>query len=156
MRTWNFDTVKAYLDKRCVYYQILEHAPVRTITEVRETLHMPYTSMAKTLVMTEEYGRLVAVVLPGSKKLNYGALARTLKTKRTSLRFADADKLKEAGLIAGAISPFSGTFTQIVIDVVLLSETTLYCGSGDHNKTINISPSEFMRVTTAVAANIGV
>lgn len=156
MQTWNFATVAQRLEDKGILFNRLTHTPLFTMEDVKKILNVPEQSMAKTLVIASEGGSLVAAVLPGSKKLHYAALAKVLGIKRRVLRIADTSQLQNSGLVVGAISPFAGAFTRVVVDPSLLTQTVIYCGSGDYDKTIAASPKDLVSATSATVAEISV
>ncbi len=149
MEKWSFKKIKSDLEKKEVRFEHITHQPLKTMVDVVNALDVEEEKMAKTVVLNV-YGDLVAVLLPGAKRLNYTVIARVLGVNRNDIKFATPKDLASAGLSIGSISPFSDVFKDMLIDEILLTQDYMYCGSGDEDKTLKISPSNFLEVISPI------
>lgn len=134
--------------------KVLEHEPVITIDDVIYVLKIPIDEMAKTLLLSHKEIGLIALVLSGTNRVDYAKVARILHVPRKTVQMANRDTLKNLGLSPGDMCPFHEFFQKIIVDITLLKQLTVYCGSGDPRKTIIIDPKDIVKVTGATVADI--
>lgn len=134
--------------------EILEHEPVITIDDVAHTLKIPVDQMAKTILLSNKEIGLIAVVLPGMRRIDYGKVAKILDVSRNSVTLTDRHMLKNFDLNPGDMCPFYEFFSRVIVDTALLDQSTVYCGSGNPQKTIVMNPKDMVQVTHATIADV--
>lgn len=134
--------------------KVMEHDPVVTMADVVQTLDIPSSAMAKTILFSQVKIGLIAVVLPGMSRIDYAKVASTLSVSRNSLKIATPETLAETGLKVGEVCPFHEFIQKVIVDVALLIPPLVYCGSGDQRKTIVIDPKEMVKATSATMASV--
>ncbi len=92
----------------------LVHTPnVKTIDDLARFFQLPHSHFLKT-VMYEADGGLVAAVIRGDLDVNEAKLAKT--TKATNLALAGDEKLRQAGVVPGFLSPVGMNGVRVVVD----------------------------------------
>jgi prolyl-tRNA synthetase len=84
-----------------------------TIEELEASLEQPRDAFLKTLLLRDQAGRVVAVVLPGDRDVNEAKLRKTLMTGE--VRFANDADFAAAGAVPGFIGPV-GLKARLLVD----------------------------------------
>lgn len=134
--------------------KVLEHESVITIDDVVRVLQIPTDRMAKTILFFNKQIGLIAVVLAGMSRVDYAKVAKILQVSRKSITLADQGILDNLGLSPGDMCPFYEFFSKVIVDTTLLDQQTVFCGSGDPQKTIVINPKDMVRAICATIADI--
>jgi Ala-tRNA(Pro) deacylase len=135
-------TLKHYLDDHHAQYDTVRHP--RSVTSMRtaEQAHVPGDNLAKSVVLKDRQGFVVAV-LPATHRLDIDSLDRRLhrsldlanETELASL-FRDCD--------IGAV-PAVGTAygVETVLDDSLTQPADVYFEAGDHEALVHMSSEQF-------------
>jgi Cys-tRNA(Pro)/Cys-tRNA(Cys) deacylase len=109
----------------------------------------------KTLVIAVPDGLAVAI-LPASSKLSLKAAAAALDV--TTARMAEpAAAQRVTGYVVGAVSPFGQrSALPTVVDSGALAWDRVYCSAGRRGWDVGVAPSDLIRLTEAVTAQIQV
>jgi len=67
--------LREYLDSHSVRYFVVSHSPAYTAQEIAAAAHVPGRELAKT-VMVKIRGRIVMVVLPASRQIDFVLLQK--------------------------------------------------------------------------------
>ncbi|NNF97642.1 MAG: aminoacyl-tRNA deacylase, partial [Halobacteria archaeon] len=73
-------TLQEYLDKSGIDYDILPHAHTETSLDTAQTTHIPPQQVAKSVILEDEDGYLMAVI-PASHHIELGQLSRQLERR---------------------------------------------------------------------------
>ena len=134
--------------------KVMEHNPVITIGDVVRTLDIPADAMAKTILLSQKDIGLIVAILPGMNRVDIAKIATIFGIPKKTVKFAGPKIIKNLGLNPGDICPFHDFFQKTVVDVVLLHQQTVYCGSGNPKKTIVIDPREMAEAIGATISDI--
>lgn len=134
--------------------KVLEHEPVITIADVVRVLQIPTNQMAKTILLFNKNIGLIAVILAGMSRVDYIKVVEILQVPRKSVSQANQEMLEKLDLSPGDIYPFCEFFSKVIVDTTLLEQQTIFCGSGEPQKTIAISPKDMVKATHAIIADI--
>ena len=134
--------------------KVIEHEPVITINDVVHVLQIPTNQMAKTILFFNKDIGLIAIVLAGMSRVDYAKVVKILHVSRKSITLANQEILKNLHLSPGDMCPFYGFFSKVIVDTSLLDQQTVFCGSGDPQKTIVIDPKDMVKATHATIADI--
>ena len=85
----------------------------QSIESLEASLHQPRDAFLKTLLLRDQSGKVVAVVLPGDRDVNEAKLRKTLATGE--VKFANDSDFAAAGAVPGYIGPV-GLRTRVLID----------------------------------------
>ena len=126
------------MKKQKVAYEIFEHEPVFTNPAMAEALNVSEAQTVKSLVLSTREGRMIVLVLPGDKKVNWKQAAAGAGTKKVS--FAKPEAVSEAvGCEVGCVPPFGHLTTlDIYMDPDLTKKNFVYFNPGVHDKSLKI------------------
>jgi Ala-tRNA(Pro) deacylase len=135
-------SVESFLKEHHVDYELVHHP--RTVTSMRtaEVAHVPGTQLAKSVLLEDETGYLMAVI-PSTHRIDLGKLHHQLG-RRIGLAlerdvtelFPDCDP--------GAIPAVGAAYrVETIIDDTLLVQPDVYFEAGDHEELVHMSGAEF-------------
>jgi len=138
-------TLQEYLDKSGIQYDVLPHAHTETSIDTAQTTHIPPEQIAKSVILEDEDGYLMAVI-PASHHIELGQLSRQLERR---LGLATEDEL--AGLFndcdLGAIPPIGEAYhMEVVMDDSLEKCPDVYFEAGDHTDLIHVRGPAFLQL----------
>lgn len=143
-------SLKDFLDNHGITYEVLQHPRSLTAMETAACAHVPGDRLAKSVLLEDENGYLMAV-LPSTHRIDLGALRRRM---RSYLGLAVEDELRVVfgDCERGAI-PVVGTAygVRTIIDDVLLEQPDVYFEAGDHEALIHVSNAQFNAIMTGAA-----
>lgn len=132
-----------YLQRQAIEYEILSHAHSRSSAETARAAHVPPHRLAKSVVLEDDEGCLMAVV-PADARVNIGALARMLG--RAALHLSDERRLCELfpDCERGAVPAVGMAWgMDTVVDDSLEDNPELYIEAGDHDRLLRLSREQF-------------
>jgi Ala-tRNA(Pro) deacylase len=123
-------------------YEVVRHPRTFSSMETAEAAHVPGDRVAKSVVVENDTGYMIAVI-PATHRLLFGALR-----ERFGTGFGLATEAEIAALFAdcekGAIPPFGEAYgLRVLVDQDLLDEDELYCESGDHSELLHLRGRDF-------------
>ncbi|MHB1009033.1 MAG: Cys-tRNA(Pro) deacylase [Propionibacteriaceae bacterium] len=126
--------------------------------ETVAVLGVPPTRVFKTLIASvtgSARPELVVGVVPVSGHLDLKSLAATVGAKRADM--ADpAVAQRSSGYVVGGISPFGQrTRLRTVVDASAMMYETVLVSGGRRGLQVELDPSDLVRLTDAVVAEIG-
>ena len=132
------DNIIALLKDQKITYEIFEHEPVYTNPAMAEALNVSEAETVKSLVLSTKEGKMIVLVLPGNKKVNWKQAAAGAGTKKVS--FAKPEAVSEAvGCEVGCVPPFGHLTTlDIYMDPDLTKKNFVYFNPGVHDKSFKI------------------
>jgi Cys-tRNA(Pro) deacylase len=132
-------------------YRYEEHGGTRV--SARE-LGMDEHSVIKTLVMQDEHGEPLLVLMHGDKQVSTKALARTLGVKNVS-PCAPPVAERHTGYRVGGTSPF-GTKKplRIFMEEGIASLSRILINAGSRGLLAEMSPAELIRVLKPIAVKV--
>jgi Ala-tRNA(Pro) deacylase len=148
-------SIVEYLDAEGVAHELLEHDPTMSAAEEARATGEPANKVAKTIVLEDRGGYVLAVV-PGDERLDIHKLRELLGATK-SLRLATEAEMADLfpSFEVGAVPPFGPTSPKLeVVDRRLLDEDRVLCAAGDHRHSVVLDPSEIVRITGAVPADV--
>lgn len=134
--------VQQYMVQHGVSYDVVTHPHSRSSMETAELAHVPGNRLAKSVVLEDEEGFVMAV-LPSTCHVRLGILSKELKRK---LRLAAEKELP--GVFTdcelGAVPPLGPAYGMAtVIDDSVAEEAEIYFEAGDHERLIHMQRDEF-------------
>lgn len=135
--------LSSYLDAHGAHYEVCLHAHSRSSHETARTAHIPSHQLAKSVIVEDDAGCVVAVV-PANRNVLLGRLARQLDRKhlrlsdeaRVSALFADCDP--------GAVPALGMAWgIETVVDDELDAKPVVYLEAGDHECLLRLAHDEF-------------
>jgi len=146
--------VQQELAARGVDYEVVRHDPSPTAVAEAHSCGVPLRRVVKTVAL-HSGGRLVAVALPASERIN-------IQRVRQLLGDPDAELATEAeiahelrALEPGALPPFGAPAPPLVlVDRRVLSSKWVLAGGGDHRHSLRVSPLDIVRLSHARVVDI--
>lgn len=137
------------LKKQRIEYEVIEHEPVFTNPAMAEALGVSESQTVKSLVLTTKENKAVVFVMPGDKKIDWKAAAKTASTKKVG--FAKPDEVKDmVGCEVGCVPPFGHmTNLPIYLDGELMHQPVVYFNPGVHHKSFKVSPRDLKKLCSA-------
>ena len=138
-------TLQEYLDKSGIEYDVLPHTHTETSLDTAQTTHIPPGQVAKSVILEDEDGYLMAVI-PASHHIELGQLSRQLERR---LGLATEDEL--AGLFSdcdlGAIPPIGEAYhMEVVLEDILGKCPDIYFEAGDHTDLVHVRGPAFLQL----------
>ena len=138
-------TLKEYLDDNGLDYEVIEHPYAGTSLDVAKQAHVPADRLAKSVVLEDEGGYVIAVC-PASKKIQLGSLYHQINRR---LHMADEYELADliGDCVLGAVPPLGESYgADVVVDESLLDAPDVYIEAGDHEELIHLDADNFQRL----------
>jgi len=138
--------VSAYLDKKHIHYQLLEHAPSHNALSSAISSNIPAAQLVKGVMLEDSEGKKLMAILPASHKVSLIILNEILNRHFHLMKeaaiyelFADCDH--------GAVPPLAEAYNiDRVYDHYLLQQPQLYLEAGDHRSLIKLEQNEFRQL----------
>jgi len=126
------------LQKKRIDYEIFEHEPVYTNPTMAAALNVSESETVKSLVLLTKEKKMVVLVMPGDKKVEWKKAAAGIGTKKVSFAKPEA-VLEKVGCEVGCVPPF-GQLTELPIfmDPDLIKKEHIYFNPGVHDKSFKI------------------
>ena len=126
------------LEENKIAYDVVAHEPVYTNPAMAAALNVTEAETVKSLVLKTKEGKLIVLVLPGNKKVDWKQAAAGAKTKKVS--FAKPDEVSQmVGCEVGCVPPFGHLTTlPIYMDPDLTKKNVVYFNPGVHHKSFKI------------------
>ena len=136
-------TLAQYLQQSGARFDVCAHAHSRTSAETARLAHVPERLLAKSVLLEDDDGCVMAVV-PADSRVRLSALARLLG--RARLRLSDEATVR--GLFRdcdpGAVPPFGMAYgVEVAVDDELARSPDVYVESGDHEQLLHMSRGQF-------------
>ena len=131
-----------------VKYEIMEHEPVFTSEQAAKVRNESINSGAKSLLLRINK-KFVLAVLPGGRRLSSKKIKDTFQVKE--LRFATPQEVRDImGCEIGACYPFGKIFgVETIVDESLSKNKIISFNPGVHDKTIKLSPKDYLSIADA-------
>lgn len=153
-----FERVLALLDAADAPYRLIEHEPEGRSERISLIRGNRPEQAAKAMVLDLRGGgggrRHVLAILPGSRKLDFAAVAAQYGARKCG--FASPETAQAiTGCIMGAVPPFALHDTlSVVVDEALLSNQTLFFNAGRLDRSMELDTAEWLRVVAPKIATI--
>lgn len=138
-----------YLEEHDTPFDIRAHRHSASSAETARTANIPRNQLAKSVIVEDENGCLMAVV-PGDKTVALRELESLLG--RGKLHLSDESRISGLfeGCDPGAVPPFGMLWgVETVVDDELESCGTVYAEAGDHEHVLCLSHQQFHELMKA-------
>lgn len=130
-----------------IHYDVIQHPSTTDSMHTAEAAHIPGNQLAKSVILQDESGFLMAVV-PATHRVEFGALRRQLDR-----RLGLATEQELAGLFTdcqpGAIPPLGTSYgMETVLDESLAECEDIYFEAGDHLNVVHVAGKDFLMLLT--------
>jgi Ala-tRNA(Pro) deacylase len=134
--------VSDYLAEQDADYEIVSHPHSSTSMESAQLAHVPGDRIAKSVVLEDDRGYLLAV-LPASCKVDLGELHRQTNRNLGLATEYELDALFE-DCEPGAVPPFGNVYEMdTIVDETLVEQSDIYFEAGDHECLVHVSAETF-------------
>jgi Ala-tRNA(Pro) deacylase len=135
------------LKKNNIAYDVVEHEPVYTNPAMAEALGVSEAETVKSLVMLTKEKKMVVLVMPGDKKVDWKKAAAGIGTKKVSFAKPEA-VLEKVGCEVGCVPPFGQLKPlPIYMDADLTKQEFVYFNPGKHDKSFKIKSWDLKKVS---------
>jgi Ala-tRNA(Pro) deacylase len=153
-----FDRLVALLSATKAKFRVIEHEPEGRSEAISTIRGNRPDQAAKAMVLDVRGGgagrRHVLAILPGSRKLDFGAVAKLFDARKCG--FASPDTAQElTGCVMGAVPPFSlNPDLAIVVDEDLLANDTLFFNAGRLDRSMELDTKDWIAIAKPRVAKI--
>jgi len=135
-------TLREYLNRWGVEYEVVPHAHTSSSLETAEAAHVPGDKLAK-CVVTEDYRGYLVVVVPASHEVEFSRLDEQLDRR---LELAAEEELADifTDCELGAIPPLGEAYgVDVAVDHRLAECDDIYFEAGDHAELLHLRGEDF-------------
>ena len=152
-----FDRLVSLFTNENARFRVIEHTPEGRSDLVAGVRGTTIGQGAKAIVCAiplEGRERYVLAVLPGDRRVDMKAIARTVGGRKGS--FAQASLAKElTGCVVGAIPPVAfNSSLKLVVDKQFLERAEIAFNAGRLDRSIVIDSADYARIVCPTAASI--
>lgn len=153
-----FDQIVGLLTEAKVKFRVIEHEAEGRSEKISEIRGNRPDQAAKAMVLDVRGGgggrRHVLAILPGSRKLDFAAVANLFEARKCG--FASPDTAQAlTGCVMGAVPPFSlNPDLTIVVDEDLLANDTLFFNAGRLDRSMELDTKDWIAVARPRVARI--
>jgi Ala-tRNA(Pro) deacylase len=140
-------TLKKYLTKKRVKYDVIAHELTNSSMRTAEACHIPGDRLAKAVLLRDEMGYAIAV-LPASRHIRLSDLKRQFGD---DVRLASEREIAELfqDCARGAIPALGECYgLDTVIDASIEDQPEIYIEGGDHATLVHMSQEQFAGLTS--------
>lgn len=153
-----FDQLVALLSEAKAKFRVIEHEAEGRSEAISVIRGNRPDQAAKAMVLDVRGGgggrRHVLAILPGSRKLDFGAVATHFEARKCG--FASPDTAQElTGCVMGAVPPFAlNPDLAIVVEEDLLANETLFFNAGRLDRSMELDTRDWIAVARPRVAKI--
>ena len=150
------EDLQAFIRERGLDASLLPVAEGHTSDKAADSLAIRLEEIAKTVVFIDEKGAPVLAIARGAVRLRQNEFARQVGAGK--LRLATKEEvLKFTGFPAGGVSPIGNRCRErVFMDRALLEMEYVYAGGGSDNYILKVRPSDILRESGAILADLPV
>ena len=131
-----------YLVEQDADYDVIAHPHSSSSLETAQLAHVPGDLIAKSVVLEDDRGYLLAV-LPASCRVDLGELHRQTNRNLGLVTEYELDALFD-DCEPGAVPPFGNVYDiDTIVDKNLVEQSDIYFEAGDHERLIHVSAETF-------------
>jgi Cys-tRNA(Pro)/Cys-tRNA(Cys) deacylase len=149
-----YDELTQRLARSDIDYRIHSHAPSVTVVDAETYLDFPVAQLLKTIAFRVKNSGWVLAALCGHSQVDYKKLATFCGVSRDKLiRLTPGEIEQDLGFELGGVAPFAThAQTRVVVDAGAMQYSKVYCGTGRKDRTLEISPSDLVKIAGAAVA----
>lgn len=135
-------TLRDYLDRHGVPYELRRHAETRSTTRTAKEAHVPGERVAKPVVI-EDADRYIVVVIPATQRIDFTALHRQFGRQVGLATEPEVEALFK-DCAPGAVPALAQAYgLEVAVDDALLDLDDVYFEAGDHRELVRLSGAAF-------------
>ena len=146
------DRLQRFLNEQRIEHQILPHRETFTAQEVAATSHVPGRQLAKVLIVREEDGSHLMVVLPAPCRVDLTALKDATGKRKLSLAAESELARLFPDCQIGAMPPFGNLYDlPVYIDACFPRAQDFFFQAGNHHEVVRVGYREYEQAVKPVA-----
>lgn len=148
--------LEGFLRTSGLWYRMISKPETIHTADAAEASGIELQRITKNLVSITDDEEYVILIVPGDRRVDLKAAAKTLKVRKVHLvPFDQAQKI--SGYPPGG-TPSIGHKTKMrtVLDQSILRFETVYCGGGARDRLLELKTADIIRLTDALVAKITV
>ena len=143
-----------YLKENGVWHRFLaKPETIHTADASRET-GIQLNRITKNLVCKTSDGDYALLIVPGNRKVNLRKAAQALNTRNVRLLGFDEAETVSGYAPGGTPSVYHKTRMNVVLDMVLLDQETVFCGGGSRDRLLELNTQDVIRLDNATVTDI--
>lgn len=148
------------LQKKRVQHKVLKYEHDANAAsfglEAVEKLNLNASSVFKTLVVSNELGKLAVAIVPVDTKLSEKKMAKALGVKKVAMAQADV-VMASTGYVLGGVSPLGQKKSlPTVLDTTAESQAVIYVSAGKRGLEVELSPKDLAQLIRGKFADIAI
>ncbi len=164
--TKGYDRVLELFRTHNINMQVVEHAPVRSMDDVKAIFPtVDPSSMVKSIlvILGEEKpgrdvraNRLVLCAIPADRRLDFSKLARLMESPRDQAHMATPAQVEQlTGFAVGSVPPFAmPPRIPVIVDERLTHVPEIWCGTGKSTESIRLVIGDLRRLSNYTVEDI--
>lgn len=149
-------SIRDYLDKEKVGYQILEHSRAITATEVAGAQHVPGRQMVKSVIVKAD-DKFLLCLLPAIHFLDLEKLKAAIGVKQVRLAHEEEMAKLFPGCEIGSEPPLGPLFNiTVYADKFLEDDNEVAFNAGTHTDMIKMNFQDYKRLVQPIFVDFGV
>ena len=137
--------LKQHLDRNGVPFETVSHPRTATASHTAQAAHVPGDRLAKTVVIHQEDGCVLAVV-PSTHRVELDTLRDVLDRRLGRASESEVEALFE-DCDPGAAPPVGDAYgVPVVLDPSLAEQPEVYFEGGDHRTLVRVTGTDFDRL----------
>ncbi len=138
--------LKEFLDQNGVRYVSISHSPAFTAQEIAASAHVSGRELAKSVVVKLD-GKLALAVVPATRRVDFGALARLSGAREIELASEGEFAESFPGCETGAMPPFGNLYgLEVYADEGLAQQRHIAFNAGSHTELMRLEWRDFERL----------
>jgi Ala-tRNA(Pro) deacylase len=134
--------ISEYLVEQGADFDVIDHPHSSTSAESAQFAHVSGDRIAKSVVLGDERGYLMAVI-PASCRVDLGELHRQTNRKLGLVTEYELGALFD-DCEPGAVPPFGNVYeVEMIVDESLAEQPEIYFEAGDHESLVHVSAETF-------------
>jgi Ala-tRNA(Pro) deacylase len=135
--------LQSFLTDNHIQYELCSHPYSHTSAETARLAHVPMDRLAKSVVLEDDDGYVVAV-LPANRRVHLGEIRRLLHRRLHLASEADLSRLFD-DCTPGAVPPVGRAYgLPTIMEESLAEAPEVYFEAGDHTALVHLSPEQFL------------
>ncbi|MBI1777573.1 MAG: YbaK/prolyl-tRNA synthetase associated domain-containing protein [Proteobacteria bacterium] len=152
-----FERIVALLDSGRALYRVIEHPPEgrsEHISRIRGNLPSQAAKAMVVAVKTREGRRFALAILPGNRRVDFGAIARQFGGTKASFA-APEEARRLTGCDMGAVPPFSfSAELPVLVDPKLLEHNEIAFNAGRLDRSMFLATRSYLEIVKPAVAEI--
>jgi len=146
--------LEGFLKQNGLWYRMISKAETVHTADAAIATGIELQRITKNLVSETNEGEYVMLIVPGDRRVDLEAAAKTLNVRRVRLvPFNQSEGI--SGYPPGG-TPSIGHKTRMrtIVDESVLKYDTVYCGGGSRDKMLELKTADIVRLNNAITAKI--